>query len=508
MKYIGLFDEKEDIVTKEKLDAVASRVSTNEDNIAIAESDIEGLQTTVSTLQTNVNDVQTTLTSKQDTVVGGASTITENNLTENRALVSNGSGKVAVSAVTSTELGYLNGVTSNVQTQLNNIPTPSNATPKADGTASPGSSTQYAREDHIHPKQNLLDGDISWGSSKTGEATLIDASCVPTMTSNKAELAKEEGLTFEYSNDGGVTWLSYESSDNKSLLLSSANEEIKLFLGKKSTGITTDDKLRVTIDAHECGMYTNLKKVLVNFSAGRTVNDTVLVEKSMVGSADNFVTIQSYPIMGWPAWSSLYIGQYNFGYYAPTQNTNIARLRFTFSVGLVNEPDTFSSVNKIFLLGVENYTNPSTISRTGHLYEYDIQGNAYFPNNIQASGYTGETANTTATFSQASSRANIATGEKLSTIFGKIAKWFSDLGALAFKSKVAKSDLSDDIQSSLDKADTALQTAPVTSVNGQTGSVTIRELPSVTTSDNGKFLRVVNGAWSAETIPNANGGSF
>ena len=119
MKYIGLFDEKEDIVTKEKLEAVASRVSTNEDNIAMAESDIDGLQTTVGTLQTNVNNVQTALASKQDTVVGGASTITEDNLTASRALVSNSSGKVAVSTVTSTELGYLDGVTSNVQTQLN-----------------------------------------------------------------------------------------------------------------------------------------------------------------------------------------------------------------------------------------------------------------------------------------------------------------------------------------------------------------------------------------------------
>lgn len=35
-----------------------------------------------------------------------------------------------------------------------------------------------------------------------------------------------------------------------------------------------------------------------------------------------------------------------------------------------------------------------------------------------------------------------------------------------------------------------------------------RELPAVTTSDNGKFLRVVNGAWAAVEIANANGGSF
>jgi hypothetical protein len=56
--------------------------------------------------------------SKQDVITGGASTITSSNLTASRALVSDGSGKVAVSDVTSTELGYLDGVTSGVQTQV------------------------------------------------------------------------------------------------------------------------------------------------------------------------------------------------------------------------------------------------------------------------------------------------------------------------------------------------------------------------------------------------------
>src|SRR5690606_19621274 len=55
----------------------------------------------------------------QPVITGGASTITSSNLTTNRVLVSNSSGKVAVSAVTSTELGYLDGVTSAIQTQLN-----------------------------------------------------------------------------------------------------------------------------------------------------------------------------------------------------------------------------------------------------------------------------------------------------------------------------------------------------------------------------------------------------
>ena len=70
---------------------------------------------------------------------------------------------------------------------------------------------------------------------------------------------------------------------------------------------------------------------------------------------------------------------------------------------------------------------------------------------------TGDGSNVTAAFTAASTRANVATGEKLSVLFGKIAKWFADLGSLAFKSTVAKSDLASDVQTSLGKADNALQ---------------------------------------------------
>jgi hypothetical protein len=61
---------------------------------------------------------QTALDGKQATITGAATTIDTEDLTASRALVSDGSGKVAVSDVTSTELGYLDGVTSAVQTQV------------------------------------------------------------------------------------------------------------------------------------------------------------------------------------------------------------------------------------------------------------------------------------------------------------------------------------------------------------------------------------------------------
>jgi hypothetical protein len=65
------------------------------------------------------SDIQTQLNAKQATITGAATTIDTEDLTASRALVSDGSGKVAVSSVTSTEIGYVSGVTSPIQTQIN-----------------------------------------------------------------------------------------------------------------------------------------------------------------------------------------------------------------------------------------------------------------------------------------------------------------------------------------------------------------------------------------------------
>lgn len=67
-----------------------------------------------------VTDTQiNTWNAKQDAITGAASTITNNNLTAGRVLVSNSNGKVDTSSITTTKLGYLTDVTSNIQSQIN-----------------------------------------------------------------------------------------------------------------------------------------------------------------------------------------------------------------------------------------------------------------------------------------------------------------------------------------------------------------------------------------------------
>lgn len=139
MKYIGTYSNDADIATKAKVDAKQDKVlvdgilkgdgqgaisaaETQEvELVTLTKADV-GLGNVDNTSDANKpisTATQTALSGKQATITGGAATITTSNLTANRALVSNADGKVAVSAVTSTELGYLDGVTSNIQNQLN-----------------------------------------------------------------------------------------------------------------------------------------------------------------------------------------------------------------------------------------------------------------------------------------------------------------------------------------------------------------------------------------------------
>ena len=84
----------------------------------------------------------------------------------------------------------------------------------------------------------------------------------------------------------------------------------------------------------------------------------------------------------------------------------------------------------------------------------------------------------------------------------------ADLGAYVKPSTgIPKTDLASDVQTSLGKADTALQTAPVTSVNGSTGDVTTPNTTySISISGNVITLTPSSGTAQSITLPVYQGG--
>ena len=116
--------EVEKLTTRETLSSILQKVSRMFTNIRYV---LNLLGTTdISSAESKIGDGTVTSaisvldSSKQSVITGAATTIASSDLTVSRALVSNAEGKVAVSATTSTELEYVHGVTSAIQTQLNN----------------------------------------------------------------------------------------------------------------------------------------------------------------------------------------------------------------------------------------------------------------------------------------------------------------------------------------------------------------------------------------------------
>lgn len=73
MKYLGTIQDPKDLTTREYVDdadtALSTRINTNEDNIAMAESDIESLQTDTSALKTDMTAVKGAVATLQNTYV-------------------------------------------------------------------------------------------------------------------------------------------------------------------------------------------------------------------------------------------------------------------------------------------------------------------------------------------------------------------------------------------------------------------------------------------------------
>ena len=132
---------------------------------------------------TNVDGLQAALDAKQATITGAATTIDDADLTVDKALISDASGKVAVSSVTSTELGYVSGVTSNIQTQL-------------DGKLTDFSLEIYTGDVNIAGELTALSYNESYvGLTSSGGNVTVDAEAA-----NVFGITLSENTTFTFSN--------------------------------------------------------------------------------------------------------------------------------------------------------------------------------------------------------------------------------------------------------------------------------------------------------------------
>lgn len=198
---------------------------------------------TISQINDMVQDINTAVDTKQNLITGAASTITNSNLTTNRAVISNASGKVAVSNVTSTELGYLSGVTSGIQTQLNNKASTSLDNLTADGQMIIDSQNGTISNCILEIPQNIkvtLENNVL--TLKAGSILTIPASVYTTVTTT-------QDFTHDYTGYSDGRYVVVTKASGRDILEKLIENCVS------GAGATTTSGLAYDTTANEIGYY-------------------------------------------------------------------------------------------------------------------------------------------------------------------------------------------------------------------------------------------------------------
>ena len=280
---------------------------------------------------------------------------------------------------------------------------------------------------------NVYATDVGWGGKAVvGAVSPVSAALIGAIGSNKFELCDPAGVKVEYSTDGGDTWEDYGCNDPNKIQLLSESLGTNLTIGKVwDRYATVNDRLRVTVTANDCNVYTMLKSILLNVSTNGSNKCTVTIEQSRIGAPDDFAVISTNNLDGWTGWNEIPL-QKQFGG-AQTQVNQTNSIRLTFQAG--QPPTSGASKGNLALLnllfiGITTWRVNSNIARFGHLYKYDYAGNATFPAEVAAQSFSGYANVCKVTFTKPSARSKIVSGENLNVTLGKIAKYLDDIDTL------------------------------------------------------------------------------
>ena len=235
---------------------------------------------------------------------------------------------------------------------------------------------------------------LNWGGKNMADNVgPLDAALIPSLGANRLAFMPPNGITVEYSRDGGTTWVDYPTSDGAKIALFS-DIGINYYIGGDSSGGIDKSKymVRFTIDSVTARVYTDLRKfalyISTEGSSGCYCTVTALKASDYTAGNDTWKTfVDKAPLGGWGGWNILDPGRLTTHSGSASQASYQYRLvRFTF--GVESHPSTVAysglTITRILGFGGWGWRTPSTLANEGRMYTWDWEQNVFFPQSVYA----------------------------------------------------------------------------------------------------------------------------
>lgn len=300
-----------------------------------------------------IPDLKNELGKKQDKLVSGTSIKTVNGesllgrgniTTPKTTVVDNLTSTSGTDALSANQGKVLNEKFANVVTQADVVNSLGSTEQKKPLSAFMGKvlSDRLTNGDFIAKEAKM-----QWGGANNNEGNFSPIESMLTESANRLTFGNAEGVTVEYSTNGGSTWNAYtERTDYEKLLYPVADAPFYLGgSGSTDRATTLNDMLRITINAKGVGRYLGgIRKMLIYGGTRNARSLNVVLEArratgGVEGGGNNaFEQVGTLTYDGWPAWGAISLNDSFFGTWSNStayNNGSVIEYRLIFSVNSV-----------------------------------------------------------------------------------------------------------------------------------------------------------------------------
>ena len=254
------------------------------------------------------------------------------------------------------------------------------------------SKSNFAPASHEHGTRSIVNDNSTNFSGNSGP---IEAAHIDVLRANRLAFLPANGVTVEYSTDGGATWVDYGATDAQKaglFTMKLASGGAAFYTGKHTAtaDCTAKDQLRITVTPVDRYCSVNMLYMWVTVS-GTTA--TVDIARSTIGAKTTFTNVRTdVPISGWSGPNEIRFSQGTFGG-SEGKLYNAYSYRFT----LKNTADQEGNVGifDLRMYGPSAWGIPNNMVMNDHMYTWDNDKNVSFPAKVTATSFNGNASSAT-----------------------------------------------------------------------------------------------------------------